>query len=108
MPKTHNPNYIYNLYILFLILGVKQACSSFLEKQLDATNCLGIKIFAEQHNCKELLQAADSFCLKHYEEIMKYDEFKMLPIDQVESLVQCDNLQVIISKNHKYNVIIYR
>lgn len=82
---------------MFNIVGVKQACSSFLEKQLDATNCLGIKIFAEQHSCDELLEAADSFCLKHYEEIIKYDEFKTLPIDQVESLVKCDSLQVGIS-----------
>lgn len=74
--------------------GVKQACSSFLEKQLDATNCLGIKVFAEQHSCTELLHAADTFCLKHYEELIRHDEFKMLPLDQVESLVKCDNLQV--------------
>ncbi|CAC5365929.1 KLHL12 [Mytilus coruscus] len=79
---------------LLQLTGVKQACSSFLEKQLDATNCLGIKIFAEQHSCNELLEAADSFCLKHYEEIIKFDEFKTLPIDQVESLVKCDSLQV--------------
>lgn len=79
---------------LLQLTGVKLACSSFLEKQLDASNCLGIKIFAEQHCCTELLQAAESFCLKHYEEIIKHDEFKMLPIDQVESLVQCNNLQV--------------
>ncbi len=29
-----------------MITGVKQACSEFLEKQLDPSNCLGIRIFA--------------------------------------------------------------
>ncbi len=31
-----------------MISGVKQACSEFLEKQLDPSNCLGIRIFAGQ------------------------------------------------------------
>ena len=35
---------------LLQLTGVKQACSEFLEKQLDPFNCLGIRIFADNHS----------------------------------------------------------
>lgn len=74
--------------------GVKQACCSFLEKQLDCSNCLGIKIFAEQHSCDVLWSAAESFSLRHFEEVVEQEEFKSLPVEEIECLIKSNELQV--------------
>lgn len=73
---------------------MKNACCSFLEKQLDSSNCLGIKIFAEQHSCQELFDAAEVFGLKHFEEVVIQEEFMTLSLQQVESLFTCNEIQV--------------
>ena len=75
--------------------GVKQACSEFLEKQLDPSNCLGIRIFAESHGCENLQQAAELFTYKHFEEVVLCEEFHKLDIKDVKKLVESDEIQVI-------------
>lgn len=84
---------IVNQSILYSV-GVKNACCAFLEKQLDSSNCLGIKLFAEQHSCQELFDAADMFGLKHFEEVVIQEEFLSLPLHQVEPLFTCNEIQV--------------
>lgn len=79
---------------LLQLNGVKQACCSFLEKQLDCSNCLGIKIFAEQHSCDILWSAAESFSLRHFEEVVEQEEFKSLPAEEIECLIRSNELQV--------------
>lgn len=79
---------------LLQLTGVKNACCAFLEKQLDSSNCLGIKIFAEQHSCQELFDAANIFGLKHFEEVVIQEEFMSLTLHQVESLFTCNEIQV--------------
>ncbi|XP_046356512.2 kelch-like protein 12 [Haliotis rufescens] len=79
---------------LLQLNGVKEACCSFLENQLDSSNCLGIKIFAEQHSCKALWEAAESYSLHHFEEVVGQEEFKTLPLAEMERLIKSDELQV--------------
>lgn len=45
---------------------VQTACCEFLKNQLDPSNCLGIRAFADTHSCKELLGSADEFALKNF------------------------------------------
>jgi len=40
---------------------IKQACVEFLQKQLDPSNCLGIKLFADLHKYTELLSNSEAF-----------------------------------------------
>lgn len=74
--------------------GVKQACSEFLEKQLDPSNCLGIRIFADNHSCESLCHAAELYTYKHFEEVIDHDEYRMRDIKDVERLIQSDEIQV--------------
>nr|KAG5708496.1 hypothetical protein BaRGS_026223 [Batillaria attramentaria] len=74
--------------------GVREACCQFLEKQLDSTNCLGIKIFAERHGCTDLWAAADRFSVRHFQDVVTQEEYRSLPLDEVEALVKSDHLQV--------------
>lgn len=74
--------------------GVKRACCDFLESQLDPSNCLGIRDFAETHNCLDLMQAAELFSQKHFSEVVQHEEFMLLSQTEVEKLIKCDEIQV--------------
>lgn len=39
----------------------KEVCCEFLKKQLDPTNCLGIRAFADTHACRDLMRIAEKF-----------------------------------------------
>ena len=73
---------------------MKQACSEFLEKQLDPSNCLGIRIFAENHCCESLQKAAEMYTYKFFEEVIHNEEFRTLSIKDVEKLIHSDEIQV--------------
>lgn len=79
---------------MFESLGVKRACCDFLESQLDPSNCLGIRDFAETHNCLDLMQAAELFSQKHFSEVVQHEEFMLLSQNEVEKLIKCDEIQV--------------
>lgn len=79
---------------LLQLNGVKQACSEFLEKQLDPSNCLGIRIFAENHSCETLQQAAELFTFKYFEDVIRHEEFRSLSLKDVDFLVNSDEIQV--------------
>jgi len=59
---------------LFQLDYVKQACIDFLQKQLDPSNCLSIKAFADLHNCIELL----SSCEAHIKKQFLYDKYNFI------------------------------
>uniref|UniRef100_A0AAQ4S1H1 BTB domain-containing protein n=1 Tax=Gasterosteus aculeatus aculeatus TaxID=481459 RepID=A0AAQ4S1H1_GASAC len=79
---------------LLQLKGVKRACCDFLEGQLDPSNCLGIRDFAETHNCLDLMQAAELFSQKHFSEVVQHEEFMLLSQAEVEKLIKCDEIQV--------------
>ncbi|XP_070558637.1 kelch-like protein 12 [Ptychodera flava] len=79
---------------LLQLKGVKRACSEFLENQLDPTNCLGIKKFAETHTCEDLLKAAETFSYKHFSEVVKQEEFMGLSKEEIQKLTQSDDVQI--------------
>uniref|UniRef100_A0A8C9ZF00 Kelch like family member 12 n=1 Tax=Sander lucioperca TaxID=283035 RepID=A0A8C9ZF00_SANLU len=79
---------------LLQLKGVKRACCDFLEGQLDPTNCLGIRDFAETHTCLDLMQAAELFSQKHFSEVVQHEEFMLLSQTEVEKLIKCDEIQV--------------
>jgi len=77
---------------------VKRACCDFLDSQLDPTNCLGIRDFADTHNCVDLMQAAELFSQKHFPEVVQHEEFMLLCQAEVEKLIKCDEIQVRIRR----------
>lgn len=40
---------------------VRDACVKFLQKQLNPSNCLGIRAFADLHNCMELVSSSKAY-----------------------------------------------
>ncbi|VVC42402.1 BTB/Kelch-associated,BTB-kelch protein,BTB/POZ domain,Kelch-type beta propeller,Kelch repeat type [Cinara cedri] len=80
---------------LLQINSVRDACCLFLMKQLHATNCLGIRQFAETHSCNELRNRSHRYALQNFEEVMKTEEFLFLTYSEVEDLISNDKLNVV-------------
>ncbi|KAE9531955.1 hypothetical protein AGLY_010157 [Aphis glycines] len=79
---------------LLQLYYVEQVCVEFLQKQLDPSNCLGIKEFANLHNFKKLLSNCEAFIKKQFLEIVKYDEFLSLSSEEVIKLISCNDINV--------------
>ncbi len=65
------------LFQLFLTLSyslslqleeIQEVCCEFLKRQLDPSNCLGIRSFADTHACRDLLRVADKFTQNNFQE----------------------------------------
>ena len=55
---------------------------------------LGIRAFADQHSCADLLTISSTYCAQHFEEVAQSEEFMLLPIDQLMSIMASDELNV--------------
>jgi len=73
---------------------VQDYCSEFLRSQLDPSNCLGIRAFADTHSCSELLKIADKYLKNNFVEVVSSDEFLLLPINQLVEMISTDELNV--------------
>lgn len=52
---------------LLQIQEIQDFCCEFLKKQLDSTNCLGIRSFADTHCCRDLFRASEKFMQSNME-----------------------------------------
>ena len=73
---------------------VQDACCKFLEKQLDPSNCLGIRAFADTHACPSLLKAAHAFTQQRFIEVTSSEEFLLLPVQQLIDIISSDEVNV--------------
>lgn len=51
------------------VSSVIDACCTFLERQLDPSNAIGIASFAEQHGCGGLKKKANEFIERHFTQV---------------------------------------
>ena len=56
-------------FFFIQIQPIKEACCNYLKSQLSASNCLGIKTFAEFHNCADLCKAAVKYADEQFTEV---------------------------------------
>lgn len=74
--------------------GVKTACSNFLLAEVDASNVLGIRRFAELHSCAELEAFARNYAAHNFETVADFDEFLCLNHEELLDLVRREDLHV--------------
>ncbi|KAL5238879.1 hypothetical protein ACI65C_006289 [Semiaphis heraclei] len=77
---------------------VKNACAEFLQSQMDPSNCLSIKAFANLHNCMELFSSSEEYIKKQFLEVVKYNEFLSLSSVEVIKLISCNDIFVPIEE----------
>jgi len=104
---------------------VKNICAEFLQTQLDPSNCIGIKAFADLYNCMELSTSCQTFIKNRFLYVYKYirlnflitsinyinlkkinfrevtdkDEFLSLNSVDVINLISCNNIFVPQEEN---------
>ncbi|XP_060688625.1 kelch-like protein 4 isoform X1 [Hemiscyllium ocellatum] len=79
---------------LLQLSQVVDVCCNFLMKQLHPSNCLGIRSFADAQGCMNLLKVAHSYTTEHFMEVIKNQEFLLLPASEIEKLLASDDINV--------------
>lgn len=79
---------------LLQITEVQELCCSFLMKQLDVTNCLGIKTFVEANGCSQVSEDIDKFARKYFQQVAIGTEFLSSTSENVASLISSTDLKV--------------
>lgn len=54
---------------LLQLAEIQDVCCEFLKRQLDPSNCLGIRAFADTHACRDLLRIADKFTQHNFQDV---------------------------------------
>ena len=79
---------------LLQIIEVQELCCSFLMKQLDVTNCLGIKSFVEANGCSQVTGDIDKFARKYFQQVATGAEFLNSSCENVCSLISSSDLNI--------------
>lgn len=79
---------------LLQMAEIQEVCCEFLKRQLDPSNCLGIRAFADTHSCRDLLRIADKFTQHNFQDVVEHEEFLLLPINQLIDILCSDELNV--------------
>ncbi|XP_078386174.1 kelch-like protein 25 [Cetorhinus maximus] len=74
---------------------IREAAAAFLEKRLRASNCLGLLLLSDAHQCGRLRQRARAACLAHFEQLAAgpAEELCGLPEATLAELLACDELE---------------
>ncbi|KYO40366.1 kelch-like protein 30 isoform X2 [Alligator mississippiensis] len=73
---------------------IRKVCSRYLRQQMDATNCLGICEFGENHGCPEVSSKAWAFLQENFEAVSHQEEFLQLSKERLSVYLSKDQLQV--------------
>ncbi|XP_072601140.1 kelch-like protein 4 isoform X4 [Vulpes vulpes] len=99
---------------LLQLTQVIEVCSNYLIKQLHPSNCLGIRSFGDAQGCTELLSVAHNYTMlmdiwdlsigscdnaainfrEHFIEVIKNQEFLLLPANEISKLLCSDDINV--------------
>lgn len=68
----------------FLVAKLKNYCAEYLDRILDASNCLMVKEMAEKYNLTVLLKNASTFIHNHITDVLKQGEILEFPLAKLE------------------------
>ncbi|XP_062371989.1 kelch-like protein 33 [Sardina pilchardus] len=75
-------------------------CLDFLQQEIDAHSCLDVASFAEAYGMWDLLQFADDFVLRHFQDVSTSPKFQHLPKDKLlrylESNALCVPSEIVV------------
>ena len=73
---------------------VSEACTVYLEQQLDPSNCVGIVKFARAHDCMDLEAKARRYVYEHFCDVSKHEEILDLTAEDMAEIVQREDLNI--------------
>ena len=101
-----NVYFIFEAAELFQFSGLRAACFKFFKQQMNQSNCIRTWLFAESHNCTELLDAALKFVECNFPDIVHGREF--LEIEQADIISKLVSLEdiAITSEEQVYEAVL--
>jgi len=79
---------------LLQLSEVTEACCNFLMRQLHPSNCIGIRQFADAQGCVDLYKVAHNYVMEHFMEVVKQQEFCLLPPSELGILFASEDVNV--------------
>ncbi|XP_077392091.1 kelch repeat and BTB domain-containing protein 7 [Festucalex cinctus] len=73
---------------------IRKACSGFMTRRLDLTNCVGVLKFADTYDNPELKESARAFIARNFGQLCIAGELCELELHQLEELLSLDTLDV--------------
>ncbi|KAI1889777.1 hypothetical protein AGOR_G00166430 [Albula goreensis] len=73
---------------------IRDAAAEFLEKNLHSSNCLGMMLLSDAHQCKRLYELSWRMCLVHFEAVRDTEDFYSLSKDKLLDLILSDELEI--------------
>ena len=102
----HNIYSIFEAADLLQFPGVKSACFKFFKQQINKSNCIRTWLFAESHNCTELMEASLKYIECNFLDIVRGREFLNLEQpDIIEKLALLEDL-AITSEEQVYEAVL--
>ena len=90
----------------YLILpSLRSKVSEFLKGTISASNCLALESFASQFNCDSLKEAAVSYKVDNFVDVVNSDDFKSLDFDKVKALISRDDI-IVSREEDVYGAVI--
>lgn len=80
--------------IQFQLQPPLKLCLDFLHNEMDANFCLDVASFARAYKMEELLQFAENFVLKNFQDVSASPKFQDLPLEKVLEFLQSKELSV--------------
>ena len=85
--------------------GVRNACFRFFRSQMNKSNCIRTWMFAESHNCTELLEASLKFIEVNFLDIVRGNEFLNIEAETVSRIVSLEDI-AITCEEQVYDAVI--
>ncbi|XP_073509388.1 kelch-like protein 25 [Phyllobates terribilis] len=73
---------------------VRDAASEFLEKNLYPSNCLGMLLLSDAHQCRRLYELSLRMCFVNFQIVHNTEDFNNLSKDLLLDLVSSDELEI--------------
>jgi hypothetical protein len=82
------------LFICLVLQDITEGCVEYLQNQMDPTNCMEFKKFAELHGCVALKNFAQEYIFENFSQVVHSDGFFSLSFEEVEELIKLDEIEV--------------
>lgn len=77
------------------LVNVQQACADYLKIRLNVSNVLNVKSFAFALGCDTLVTASKKYIHRHFEEISRTEDFLALEFEEVRTIIEKDELNIL-------------
>ncbi|XP_010769053.1 kelch repeat and BTB domain-containing protein 3 [Notothenia coriiceps] len=89
-----NVDMLFQLASFLQVSVLSEACSNFLIRAMDLSNCLSLFSLAEAYGSASLLQSANEFVIQNFSELSKTQDFLDMQVNVLEACLRSDALNV--------------